>query len=317
MNSLPQTPSVLEKQLLLEKRAVADTQRILVSELDAELPRLPFADWFRKVVGAGSGVVWQLSECGEQSDAPPALAGDMRACIAVNSILPDDRKVIVMITVGTFKKGMIGAPAFNFGVIEQRGELYTVQRLRDLPKLLWEPGSLVNRPPVRLPAVDIPKVRLVVNGADVAKLPVWSGGELGQSMTIEAPPAPPSPPVEPQPSTATSRAENQEASDEPGLTASSEASKLSGAVSWGDATTKVQPRYPANAKRVNASGPVDVQITISEAGRVIEAKAISGHSLLRDAAVEAARQWVFKPAILNGVPVETQIVLTFVFRAPR
>jgi TonB family protein len=79
---------------------------------------------------------------------------------------------------------------------------------------------------------------------------------------------------------------------------------------------KVQPRYPAQAKRVNASGPVNVQITISETGRVIEAKAASGHPLLRDAAVTAARQWVFKPAILNGVPVKTETVLVFVFAIP-
>jgi TonB family protein len=80
---------------------------------------------------------------------------------------------------------------------------------------------------------------------------------------------------------------------------------------------KAQPRYPPGAKRFNISGPVDVQVTISEAGSVIEAKAISGHSLLRGAAENATRQWVFKPATLNGVPVETQIVLTFVFKVPR
>src|SRR5262249_46376134 len=200
LSSPPQTSSVLEKQLLLEKRAIADTQRILASKLDAELPELPFADWFRKVVGPGTGVVWQLSECGEQSDAPSALAGDMRACVQVNAILPDDRKVVAMVTVGTFKKGITGTPAFYFGVIEQREELYTVRRLRDLPKLLSEPRSLINRSAVKLPAVDIPRVRLVVNDAYPANLPVWEGRELGQPMTIEAPPPPPPPPVKPPPS---------------------------------------------------------------------------------------------------------------------
>ncbi|MGH9840479.1 MAG: energy transducer TonB [Blastocatellia bacterium] len=306
LNSPPQTPSILERQSLLEKRAVVDTQRILTSELDDELPGLPFADWFRQVVGPGAGVIWQLSECGEQADAAPDLAGGMRACAEFNAILPDNRKVVVMIAVGTFKKGTTGAPVFCYGVIEQQGELYPVRRLRDLPKLLRAPGSLVNRPGAGLPAVDIPKVGLVVNDVYGGKLPGWSGGEPGQPVTIEAVEAvPPPPQVKPQPSPA----ENQKVSEESGMTP-----KLSEAVLWGDAITKVQPRYPANAKRVNASGPVDVKITISEAGRVIEARAINGHPLLRDAAVEASRQWVFKPAILNGVPVETQIVLTFVFR---
>ena len=314
LNRPPQTPSVFERQLLLEKRAVAAAQRILTSELDSELPRLPFANWFGQVVGPEAGVAWQLSECGEQQNAPSDLAGDMRACVEVNTILPDDRKVVVMIAAGTFKKGMIGAPVFYYGVIEQQGELYPVRRLRDLPKLLRVPGSLVKR--VRLPAVVIPKVRLVMNDVYVARLAVSGGGMSGQPMTIEAAP-PPSPRVKPQPSMATSPAENQKTSEDSGLTATSEAPKPSEAVLWGDAIIKVQPRYPANAKRVNASGPVDVQITISQVGRVIEAKAISGHPLLHDAAVEASRQWVFKPAILNGVPVETQIVLTFVFKAPQ
>jgi protein TonB len=68
---------------------------------------------------------------------------------------------------------------------------------------------------------------------------------------------------------------------------------------------------------VNAAGPVNVQITISETGRVIQAKATSGHPLLREAAVEAARQWLFKPAILDGHPVKTETVLVFVFTVPK
>lgn len=40
-------------QTSLEKRAVGDTKRTLASDLDADLPRLPFADWFEKVIGPG------------------------------------------------------------------------------------------------------------------------------------------------------------------------------------------------------------------------------------------------------------------------
>ena len=66
LNTQSQNPSVLEKRLLLEKRALVDTKRLLASDLDTELPRLSFADWFEKVVGPGAGVIWQLSECGER-----------------------------------------------------------------------------------------------------------------------------------------------------------------------------------------------------------------------------------------------------------
>jgi TonB family protein len=88
---------------------------------------------------------------------------------------------------------------------------------------------------------------------------------------------------------------------------------VSGGVLSGSATKKVQPPYPPQAKEAGAQGVVQVQITVSEAGKVIEAKAISGHEALRDAAVQAAKQWEFKPTELSGAPVKVQGVLTFNF----
>jgi len=46
---------------------------------------------------------------------------------------------------------------------------------------------------------------------------------------------------------------------------------------------------------------------------VIEAKAVSGHELLRDASAQAAKQWEFKPAEVSGAPVRMQGVLVFSF----
>ena len=306
LNIQPQNPSVLEKRLLLEKRALADTKRLLASDLDTGLPRLSFADWFEKVVGPGAGVIWQLSECGERAEDLPDAIGDMRACVEANAMLLDGRRVILMVAVGTFKKGMAGAPTFYFGVIEQGGELRLIRRLRDLPgQLSAPPGRLADRLAVKLPDVDIPKAGLTPNNAPVALLEAWSDGELGQATTIEAPP-PPQAPGRPQ------AASTWESLEAPG-----EGLKVLGAVLWGGVIKKAQPRYPPSAKRFNISGPVDVQVTISEEGNVIEAKAISGHPLLRGAAENATRQWVFRPATLNGIPVETQIVLTFVFKVPQ
>jgi TonB family protein len=51
-------------------------------------------------------------------------------------------------------------------------------------------------------------------------------------------------------------------------------------------------------------------------GRVTKAVAISGHPLLREAALEAARRWEFEPTLAGGVPVETELVLTFNFTTP-
>ena len=58
---------------------------------------------------------------------------------------------------------------------------------------------------------------------------------------------------------------------------------------------------------------MQVQITISEAGRVIEAKANSGNPLLYEVSVQTAKQWTFKPLELSGVPMKVVGVLTFMF----
>ncbi|HKQ75221.1 MAG TPA: TonB family protein [Blastocatellia bacterium] len=88
---------------------------------------------------------------------------------------------------------------------------------------------------------------------------------------------------------------------------------VSGGVLQGNAVKKVQPPYPPIAKAAKASGAVQVQVLIGETGEVIDATVIGGHPLLRDAALQAARQWVFKPTELSGVPVKVQGILTFNF----
>jgi len=287
----------------LEKQAVSDTQRTLASDLDAELPSLPFTDWFGKVVGPGAGVVWQLSECGEQVDAAPNGDGDTQACVEVNATLSDGRRAIVMIVVGTFKKGVTGAPAFRFGVIEHKGKLRPIRRLSDLQNLLSGRVEPANSPAAKLPEVSMPSVRLAPNNAYPTGTPLLTGEDFVQLMPIEAPAPPPVAPPRTRPATSnsTSNTERQDAPD---------------GVRQGAPIFKPQPKYPQNARRFNASGKVEVRLTISVTGRVAKATAISGHPLLRDAAVEAARRWEFEPTVVNGTPVETELVLTFEFAVP-
>jgi protein TonB len=67
---------------------------------------------------------------------------------------------------------------------------------------------------------------------------------------------------------------------------------------------KVMPVYPPLAKQMRVSGLVRLQGVISREGRVQDLRIISGHGLLAQAALEAVRQWVYKPTLLNGQPVE-------------
>jgi Ca-activated chloride channel homolog len=119
-----------------------------------------------------------------------------------------------------------------------------------------------------------------------------------QSVADLAPLPYPPPPAPPKPPTSTAAPQK--------LT-------VSGGVLQGSATKKVEPAYPAVARAARASGAVQIHVTIGEDGEVMNAQVISGHPILSDAALEAAKQWRFKPTELSGVPVKTQGVITFNF----
>jgi periplasmic protein TonB len=81
----------------------------------------------------------------------------------------------------------------------------------------------------------------------------------------------------------------------------------------GEAISLPQPPYPPAAKAVRASGDVTVQVTIDEQGNVISAVATSGHALLRQAAVDAAKRAKFKPTLLSGQPVKVTGIIVYKF----
>ena len=88
---------------------------------------------------------------------------------------------------------------------------------------------------------------------------------------------------------------------------------ISGGVLNSKAISLPEPAYPAAARAVRASGAVNVQVTVNEKGEVVEATAVSGHPLLRAAAVQAARSARFKPTLLSGQSVKVTGVITYNF----
>lgn len=89
--------------------------------------------------------------------------------------------------------------------------------------------------------------------------------------------------------------------------------QISGGVLNGKATSLPKPPYPPAARAVRASGAVSVQVLIDESGSVVSATAVSGHPLLRAAAVQAARSARFSPTQLSGQPVKVSGVITYNF----
>src|SRR5688572_31940680 len=90
---------------------------------------------------------------------------------------------------------------------------------------------------------------------------------------------------------------------------------VSGGVLNGKAISLPKPGYPPIAKAAHASGTVVVQVLIDENGNVVSANAVSGHPLLINAAVSAARQAKFSPTKLSGQPVKVTGVIQYNFVA--
>jgi protein TonB len=89
--------------------------------------------------------------------------------------------------------------------------------------------------------------------------------------------------------------------------------RVGGNVQQAKLVRQPRPIYPPLAKQARISGVVRLSAVISKNGTIQELQVISGHPLLVPAALEAVKQWVYQPTLLNGEPVEvvTQIDVNF------
>src|SRR6267154_1231081 len=89
--------------------------------------------------------------------------------------------------------------------------------------------------------------------------------------------------------------------------------RVSQGVTQGLLIRKIQPNYPPLARQARIQGSVLLQAEISKDGSIQNLRLISGHPMLTSAAIEAVKQWRYKPYILNGEPVEveTQVQVNF------
>ena len=89
--------------------------------------------------------------------------------------------------------------------------------------------------------------------------------------------------------------------------------RVSQGVTEGMVLRRVQPNYPPLARQARIQGDVILQAEISKDGAIENLRVISGHPMLAPAAIDAVKQWRYKPYFLNGEPVavETQITVKF------
>lgn len=88
---------------------------------------------------------------------------------------------------------------------------------------------------------------------------------------------------------------------------------VSSGLMQGNLITHVNPDYPVGALGRRTQGTVVLQATISKTGHISELKVVSGPPDLQEAAMNAVRQWVYKPYLLNGEPVEVATQINVVF----
>ncbi|MGA8301442.1 MAG: energy transducer TonB [Terriglobales bacterium] len=76
---------------------------------------------------------------------------------------------------------------------------------------------------------------------------------------------------------------------------------------------RVQPQYPQIARMAGIQGTVELRAIVSKTGAIENLTVISGHTMLVAAAVEAVRQWRYRPYMLNGEPIEVETEITVNF----
>ncbi|MGP8243366.1 MAG: energy transducer TonB [Bryobacteraceae bacterium] len=111
------------------------------------------------------------------------------------------------------------------------------------------------------------------------------GGIIGSVPTAAPPPPPPPKAVVPQ------------------------RIRVGGNVQAANLINQVRPIYPPLAKQARISGVVELSAIIGKDGRVQDLKVVRGHPLLVQAALDAVKNWVYRPTLLNGEPVEVSTTI--------
>jgi protein TonB len=90
---------------------------------------------------------------------------------------------------------------------------------------------------------------------------------------------------------------------------------VSAGVAVGLLLQRTTPVYPPIAKSAHVSGTVVIQVTISKSGSVGNLRAISGPAMLRQSALDAVKNWRFRPYMLDGQPVEVDTTVNVTYAA--
>jgi periplasmic protein TonB len=90
--------------------------------------------------------------------------------------------------------------------------------------------------------------------------------------------------------------------------------RISQGITKGLLIHRVDPPYPVLARQARVQGEVVLKAVISTSGQIQDLQLVSGHPMLVPSAIEAVKQWRYKPYLLNGAPVEVETTITVIFQ---
>jgi TonB family protein len=143
-----------------------------------------------------------------------------------------------------------------------------------------------------------------------------ASGRMRRPNPLIAPPPPPPPPLPPGPPISTGGVVGGVIGGMGGAPPPLErtgAIRVGGNIVAARILKRVQPMYPPLARQTRISGTVRLHAIIGKDGAVEQLEVISGHPLLLQAAMDAVKQWMYQPILLNGDPVKVDTTIDLIF----
>jgi len=117
---------------------VSRVKALLISSLDSTLPKVTL-EFFLKYEGVGAPIKWEVNDCREKK-GNVADHGRDSMCVEADIVLKDGFAAVVLISVGTSKRGLVGVPVvYGVRVTDPHGTIHRLDRLSDLPVELHRP----------------------------------------------------------------------------------------------------------------------------------------------------------------------------------
>ena len=144
-----------------EKVAIQRAKNVIVSSFDRSLPNVSL-EYFLKYEGEGAPIKWIVNNCGDRTRNPGDIYKGSRICVEADFEFKPQILVTVLVSLGTFNKGLSGVPELtSVTIIDVDGTNRSVHHLGDLPMELHRPPPKLPRdlPPPAGALLSVPKLQ--------------------------------------------------------------------------------------------------------------------------------------------------------------